>query len=65
MVNCKVVNNGISIALRSLADSGAGGYVFIRRQLAIKLSKRFNIPFEKTSDSMTISGYDGTESKKL
>jgi hypothetical protein len=31
MVNCKVVNNGISIALRSLADSGAGGYVFIRR----------------------------------
>jgi hypothetical protein len=48
-----------------LADSGAGGYVFIRRQFAIRLSKRLGIPIEKPGDSLKLHGYDGKESDEI
>jgi Retroviral aspartyl protease len=65
VVKSKLVYNGMSVTLSSLADSGAGGYVFIRRQLAIQLSRRMGIPIEKTEDTLKLHGYDGTESKEI
>ena len=65
MAKCKLVHNGISIATQGLADSGAGGHVFIRRQFAIRLSKRLGIPIEKTTDSLKLYRYDGKASKEL
>jgi Reverse transcriptase (RNA-dependent DNA polymerase)/Retroviral aspartyl protease len=64
-VNCKLVHNGISIATLGLADSGAGGYVFIRRQFAIRLSKRIGVSIEKPGDSLKLYGYDGRESDEI
>jgi hypothetical protein len=65
MVKCKLVSNGTAISILGLADSGAGGYVFIRRQFAKQLSKRLNIPIEQTEDSLKLYGYDGKPSAEI
>jgi hypothetical protein len=65
MAKYKLVHNRISITTQGLTNSRAGRHVFIRRQFAIRLSKRLGIPIEKTTDSLKLYRYDGKASKKL
>ena len=65
MVKCKLVHNGMVVSSSGLADTGAGGYVFIRRSFALQLSRRLSIPIERTKDSVKLHGYDGKESEEI
>lgn len=55
----------MNVKALGLADSGAGGYVFIRRKFALQLSRRMGIPFEQPGDSLKLSGYDGKEGNEI
>ena len=65
LVKCKLAHNGMIILSSGLADTGAGGYVFIHCSFASQLSQQLGIPIEQTKDLVKLHRYDGKESKEI
>jgi transposase InsO family protein/predicted aspartyl protease len=59
LVSCTLSINGLGIQLRPLADTGANGYLFLNRTLALRLSKALGIRIENLPYSTPIRGYQG------
>ena len=59
LVSCTLSMNGFGIKLYSLADTGANGYLFLNRPLAVKLSKALGAPIQRLPYSVPIRGYQG------
>ena len=51
--------NGSGIALYALADTGANGYLFVNRPLAVRLSKALGTPIQPLPYSTPIRGFEG------
>ena len=51
--------NGCGIDLHSLADTGANGFLFINRPLAIRLARMLGTPMQPLPYAVLVGGYDG------
>jgi hypothetical protein len=49
--------NGLGVALHSLADTGANGYLFLNRHLAVRLSRALNVKIQQLPYTVPIRGY--------
>lgn len=47
----------------SLINSGATGYLFIKRNLAFRLSRRLGAPITITEDEATVRGFDSSKQR--
>jgi hypothetical protein len=57
-IPCTLSNNGYSIKLNALADSGANGFVFIDTQCAIDIAKFLDIKAQQLLHEVTVKGYN-------
>ncbi|OJD10397.1 hypothetical protein ACJ73_09811, partial [Blastomyces percursus] len=62
LADCQISRNGIAVALKSLVDTGAGGYLFISYQLAEQVARRFGIQVVKLDRPVDVIGFDGKTS---
>ena len=58
-IPCTLSNNGYSIKLNALTDSGANGFVFINTQCVIDITKFLNIKAQQLLHEVTVKEYDG------
>lgn len=58
-VPCKLTNNGISISILALPDSGAHGFCFINRNIATNVSSKLGIVPLNLPNPITPKGYNG------
>ena len=58
-VSCQIARNGYGITLKALADSGAGGLVFINTPCAIEAAKFFNTTVVRLKNPCPVRGYNG------
>lgn len=59
-MDCILSQNGISIKIQSLMDSGATGYLFIKQSLAMNLHRRFGAVITETEEEAAVQGFDGS-----
>lgn len=59
LMGCTLSQNGFSTKMDALIDTGADGYLFMQRELALRLSERFSIPVIRTKETGRVSGYNG------
>src|SRR5450432_1896332 len=64
-VLCTLSNNGYSIKMHALADSGANGFVFIDTACAVDIAKFLNLKAQRLSSSIKVKGYDGKASNSV
>jgi hypothetical protein len=57
LVSCILSMNGLGISTQSLADTGANGYLFLNRPLAVKLSKSLGVKIQRLPYSVPIRGF--------
>ncbi|KAI0994471.1 hypothetical protein K3495_g13711, partial [Podosphaera aphanis] len=58
-VPCKLANNGISVSILALPDSGAHGFCFLDRKIAKNICNRLGIVPIALPKPITPKGYDG------
>ncbi len=61
---CTLSMNGFGVHLKALADTGANGYLFINRTLAMRLSKSVASPILPLPFSVSIRGFHGQVGNK-
>ena len=57
--------NGVGFSLKSLADTGANGYLFIKNEVARKASEIFGTPILSLPYSVQVSGFQGTNCSRV
>jgi hypothetical protein len=56
---CSLSNNGYSILLETLADTGANGFSFIDTLCAIDIAKFLDLKAKRLPQPIKVKGYDG------
>lgn len=65
ILDAVVTRNGISIKHKALIDSGASGYLFMNRLLALKIARRTGAKITNTEDMAHVQGYRNDEKQPL
>lgn len=65
ILDAVVTRNGISIKHKALIDSGASGYLFMNRLLALKIARRTGAKITNTEDMAHVQGYRNDEKQSL
>jgi predicted aspartyl protease len=58
-LNTKIIQNGYSLAVKALIDTGANGFAFIDTRLATLIAKFFDLRTVPLEVECTVQGYDG------
>jgi predicted aspartyl protease len=58
-LNTKIVQNGYSLAVEALVDTGANGFAFVDTNLAILIGKFFDLRTVPLEAECAVRGYDG------
>ena len=62
-VPCSLINNGISISILALPDSGAHGFCFLNRTIASNICSKLGIAPIILPNPITPKGYDGVKGR--
>jgi predicted aspartyl protease len=64
-IPCTLSNNGYSIQLHALADSGANGFLFLDTLCAIEMAKFLGLKAQRLPATINVKGYDGKTSNSI
>jgi transposase InsO family protein len=64
-VPTQIVQNGYSIPIHALGDTGANGFLFIDTAFAVKLAKFFKIRTIPIGTQCAVNGYDGKQATPI
>ena len=58
-IPCTISHNGYAVKLKTLADSGANGFIFLDTSCAIDIARFLHLKAERLSQAVPVKGYDG------
>ena len=64
-ISCTVVQNGFSIRITALADSGANAFALLDTTCAQQISQFLGAAFEPVGRSIPVKGYNGQFGKPI
>jgi hypothetical protein len=64
-VKCQLSFNGLSTPTRTLADSGANGYLFINTATALQICERFGAGVHRLANTCEVVGFNGKQSPAI
>jgi transposase InsO family protein len=65
IVPTKIAQNGYSVAVQALIDTGANGFAFIDTKLAVMVAQFFGIHTEALDSKCAVRGYDGKSTNPI